>query len=96
MHECYCLRLASEGSLKENVVYEKQALLLLLALVGAACAELPESQSASPREERVYRTGSNIAVHERNSTGEALSFDRESWEEMMRNTNRMPVPGAVR
>ena len=73
---------------------ERQALLLLLALVGAACAELPES--ASSREERVYRTGSNIPVHDRNSKGEALTLDRESWEEMMKNTNRMPPPGAVR
>jgi hypothetical protein len=69
-------------------VNEREILLLLLALTGAACAELPESQS--PREERVYRTGSNIPVHDRNSKGEVLTLDREAVEDMMRRAPRQP------
>ena len=68
---------------------ERRVLLLLLVLTGAACAELPE-QSSEPRVERVYRTGSNIPVHDRNSSGNVLTLDRDSVEEMMRHTSRQP------
>ncbi len=64
-------------------------LLSLLALTAAACAELPDQQS-EPRAERVYRTGSNIPVHDRTPTGNVLTLDRDSVEETMRHTSRQP------
>jgi hypothetical protein len=70
-------------------VDERRVLLLLLVLTGAGCAELSE-QSSEARAERVYRTGSNIPVHDRNSKGEVLTLDRDSVEEMMRHTSRQP------
>lgn len=72
---------------------ERRVLLLLLALTGAACAELPESQSVSPREERIYRTGSNIPVHDRNSRGEVLTLDPESVRDAVK---RLPAPSGSR
>ena len=65
------------------------ALLSLLALTAVACAELPE-QSSEARAERIYRTGSNIPVHDRNSKGEVLTLDRDAVEDMMRRTPRQP------
>jgi hypothetical protein len=70
-------------------VDERRVLLLLLVLTGAGCAELPE-QSSEARAERVYRTGSNIPVHDRNANGQVLTLDRDSVEEMMRHTSRQP------
>ena len=75
---------------------ERKVLLLLLALTGAACAELPESQSASPREERIYRTGSNIPMHDRNSKGEVLTLDPESVRDVLGRGQRMPAPSGSR
>lgn len=45
-----------------------RVLTLSLALACGACAQLPESEADGPREAPVYRTGSNIPMHESPST----------------------------
>jgi hypothetical protein len=73
----------------------ERALILLLALAISACAELPE-QSAEARAERVYRTGSNVPVHERTSSGRVLTLDGDSTEELIRRAQPLPMPSPVR
>jgi len=73
----------------------EQSLILLLALAATACAGLPE-QTADAREERTYRTGSNVPVHERTSSGKVLSLDRDSTEELVRRTQPTSMPSPIR
>src|SRR5205823_12873015 len=56
-----------------------------------ACAQLLEQSSEAPSE-RVYRTGSNLPVHERTSSGRVLTLDRDAAENMIRRSQPMPSP----
>lgn len=68
--------------------------LALMALVCAGCGT-PDPQ-AEPREERVYRTGSNIAVRDRDAKSGVESADPESVRRSM-TSGPPPTPvGGVR
>ena len=69
----------------------ERTLIFLFVLVATACADLPE-QSSEARAERIYRTGSNVPVHERTSSGKVLTLDRDAAEDMVRRTQPLPSP----
>jgi hypothetical protein len=72
----------------------ERTLILLIALAAAGCAELSE-QSSDARSERVYRTGSNVPVHERTS-GNVLTLDRDAGEDLIRRNQALPTPSPVK
>jgi hypothetical protein len=55
----------------------KQLLLLLCVLASAGCATTPD-QTAEPREERAYRTGSNLPVREGSVSPDVKTVDPSS------------------
>jgi len=73
----------------------ERPLILFIALVATACTDLPE-QSSEARSERVYRTGSNVPVHERTSSGKVLTLDRDAGEDLIRRTQALPTPPSVK
>jgi hypothetical protein len=75
----------------EIAMYKPCTSILLLALSITACAQLPD-QSSEGSAERVYRTGSNLPVHERTSTGKVLSLDRDATEDLIRRSQQAPMP----
>lgn len=52
----------------------KKYAAVLLALVCASCATTPD-QTAEPREEKVYRTGSNLPVRDPNAKSNVVIVD---------------------
>jgi hypothetical protein len=69
----------------------ERTLILMFTLTVSACAALPD-RSSEARAERIYRTGSNVPVHERTSTGKVLTIDRDATEDMVRRTQPLPSP----
>lgn len=55
----------------------KSALLALAALACVACAQT-SVDSAEPREERVYRTGSNLPVRDKDAASDVKVVDPAS------------------
>jgi hypothetical protein len=76
-------------------MYKRRTSILLLALLTTACAQLPE-QSSDASAERVYRTGSNLPVHERTSSGKVLSLDRDATEDLIRRSQQAPMPTPIK
>ena len=72
------------------------SLIVLIALSMTACAELPEQQPSEARAERIYRTGSNVPVHERTPSGRVLSLDGDSAEDLIRRAQPLPLPSPVK
>jgi hypothetical protein len=55
--------------------------LSLAAVLASGCAATPPADAAAaPREEKVYRTGSNIPVRDASAPSATRSVDAESWE----------------
>jgi hypothetical protein len=65
--------------------------ILILSLVCTACATAPD-QTAEPREEKVYRTGSNIPVA-RGSRSDVSNVDPESVRDAVSRSVPSLPPG---
>ena len=76
-------------------MYEPRTSILLLMLLITACAQLPQ-QSSEELAERVYRTGSNVPVHERTSSGKVLSLDGDATEDLIRRSQQAPMPSPIK
>ena len=83
------------SNLREIAVDDERTLILLCTLAATARAELPE-QSSEASSERVYRTGSNIPVHERTPYGRVITLDRDAAEDLMRRNQQVQLPTSVK
>jgi hypothetical protein len=68
--------------------------ILIFGLVCTACATTPD-QTAEPREEKVYKTGSNIPVGDRRGGPESTTIDPEAVRDAVSRSSR-PLPPGVR
>jgi hypothetical protein len=73
----------------------ERTLIALFVLAAAACAELPD-QTSDARAERIYRTGSNVPVHEHTTSGKVLTLDRDASDDLVKRMQPLPPPSAVK
>ena len=76
-------------------MHSERTLILLSALAITSCGALPE-QSSEASSERVYRTGSNIPVHERTPYGRVITLDRDGAEDLMSRNQQVQLPTSVK
>jgi hypothetical protein len=73
-------------------------LAALVAIIGVAflfgCASTPDDKDAEARTEKVYRTGSNIPVRDRD-VSEVKSMSQDDYKRILPPIS-MPPPGAMR
>ena len=68
------------------------ALVLPACALLASCATGEEAANAPPREEKIYRTGSNIPVRDRSAPTEVKTADPESLQRALDHGTRTGNP----
>jgi len=71
----------------------RNALIALAALGCVACSTTPTQQTAEPREDKVYRTGSNIPVKDKDSSAYVQSVDQQAAKDMLNRAGATATPG---
>ena len=75
-----------------RIRFLRNAAVALAAVGCVACSTTPTQTAAEPREDKVYRTGSNIPVKDKDSSAYVQSVDQQGAKDMLNRAGATATP----